>query len=149
MAETGTELLHVSDGKLGNVVFGIGSTLISPPLSVSQVEHYLGNIKSFPATTELVDIKNGVPAKTSVTNLDLTKAMQYGNHSAVVDHMDLVWEKVCEDIRRNRVLVFGRESAATLKGLRVAPLGAVTHTRSGSLTITRLRPEWLEGRRGD
>ena len=40
MAETGTELLHVSDGKLGNVVFGIGSTLISPPLSVSQVEHY-------------------------------------------------------------------------------------------------------------
>ena len=41
--------------------------------------------------------------------------------------MDLV-EKLYEDVRRNRVLVFNRESAAALKGLRVAPLGAVvTH----------------------
>ena len=32
------------------------------------------------------------------------------------------------DLQRNRVLVFNRESAAALKGLRVAPLGAVvTH----------------------
>ena len=54
--------------------------------------------------------------------------MQYGNHSAVVEHMDLVWGKLFEDIGRNRVLVFDRESAASLKGLRVAPLGAVvTH----------------------
>ena len=39
MAETGTELLHVSDGTGGNVAVGIGGTLVSPPLSVSQVEH--------------------------------------------------------------------------------------------------------------
>ena len=38
-AETGTELLHVSDGTGGNVAVGIGGTLVSPPLSVSQVEH--------------------------------------------------------------------------------------------------------------
>ena len=42
--------------------------------------------------------------------------------------MDLVWEKLFEDIRRNRVLVFDRKSAASPKDLRVAPLGAVvTH----------------------
>ena len=64
MVETGTELLHVRDGKVGNVAIGIGGTLVSPPLSVSQVEHYFGNIKGFPAITELVDIiKNGVPVK--------------------------------------------------------------------------------------
>ena len=33
MAETGTELLHVSDGTGGNVAVGIGGTLVSPPLS--------------------------------------------------------------------------------------------------------------------
>ena len=54
--------------------------------------------------------------------------MQYGNHSAVIEHMDLVWEKLFEDIRRNRVLAFDGKSTASRKGLRVAPLGAVvTH----------------------
>ena len=53
--------------------------------------------------------------------------MQYGIHSAGVEHMDLVWEKLLliEDFRRNRVLVFGRESATSLKGRRVESLGAV------------------------
>ena len=92
MAETGTELLLVSDGKVENVAVGVGGTLVSPPSSVSQVEHYFGNIKGFPAITELVDIKNGVLVKTLVSNLDLTRAMQCGNYSAVVEHMDLVWE---------------------------------------------------------
>ena len=74
MADTGAELLHVSDGKVENVAVGIGTTLVSPPPSVSQVEHYFRNIKGFPAITELVDIKNGVPVKTPVSNLDLTRA---------------------------------------------------------------------------
>ena len=102
---------------------------MSPPLSVGKVEHYFGNIKGFPAITERVDIiNNGVPVKTSVTSLDPPRAMQYDNHSAVVEHMDLVWENLFEDIRRNRVLVFDREFAASVKGLRVGPLGAVvTH----------------------
>ena len=54
MAETGTKLLHVSDGEVLNAAVGIGGTLVSPPLSVSLVEHYFGNIKSFSAITELV-----------------------------------------------------------------------------------------------
>ena len=36
--------------------------------------------------------------------------------------------KLFDDIQRNRVLVFNRDSASSIKGLRVAPLGAVvTH----------------------
>ena len=81
--------------------------MTSPPLSVGQVEHYFGNIKGFPAVTKLVDIiKNGVPVKTSVTILDPAREMQYGNHSAVVEHMDPVWEKLFENVRPNCVLVF-------------------------------------------
>ena len=57
--------------------------------------------------------------------------MQYGNHSVVVDYMDLVWEKLFKDIRRNRVLVFDGESVAALKGLRVALLGAVVMHKVG------------------
>ena len=87
-------------------------------------------MKTFAAITELIDImKNGVPVKTAVTNLDPSRAIRYGNHSTAFEHVDLVWEKRSKDVRRNRVLVFkNRESAAALKGLRVAPLGAVvTH----------------------
>ena len=41
-------VLHVSDGKVGDVVFGVGGTTVSPPLSVDQVEHYVGVTKGFP-----------------------------------------------------------------------------------------------------
>ena len=92
MAETGSELLYVSNGKVVNVPVGLGDTLVPPRLSFSQAEHYFANIKSLPALTELVDIKNDVPVKTSITNLDPTRAMQYGNDSAVVEHKDVVWE---------------------------------------------------------
>ena len=67
--------VHVSDGKVGNVAVGIGGNLVPPPLSASQAEHYFGNMKGFSAIMELVDIKNGVSVKTSVTNLDPTRAM--------------------------------------------------------------------------
>ena len=38
--------------------------------------------------------------------------------------LDLVWERLFDDIRRNRVLVFNRDSALSIKGLLVAPLSA-------------------------
>ena len=46
MAKTGTDLLHVCDGKVGNVAAGIGATLVSPPLSVGQVETISGILKA-------------------------------------------------------------------------------------------------------
>lgn len=109
MAETGTELLHVREGKVGDVAAGIGGTLVLPPLSVNQVEHYFGKVKGFPDIAELIDIKNDVPAKTSVTNLNPSGAMRYGNRRTVPHHVDLVWEKLYQGIQRNRVLVFNRE----------------------------------------
>ena len=67
--------------------------------------------------------------------------------------MDLVWEKLFEDIRRNRVLVFDRKSAASPKDLRVAPLGAVvTHKvriNNDYSFEAGVATEWLGGRMGD
>lgn len=50
--------------------------------------------------------------------------------AALHDHMDLVWEKLYEYIRRNRVLlvVFDKAAPASLEVVRLAPLGdVVTH----------------------
>lgn len=103
MAATGTDKSHATDGRVGGKAVGTKGTLVSPSLSVGQVEHYFGDIKGFPA---IDTIKNVVPVKPTVANLEPTKAMQYGNHSTELGHMDSVSEN--EDIRRNRVLVFGK-----------------------------------------
>ena len=45
MVETGTELLHASDGEAGNVAVGIRGTLVSPPVSV-RWNTILGSLKA-------------------------------------------------------------------------------------------------------
>lgn len=68
--------------------------MVSPPFSLGQVEQCFADSKGVAAITELASIiKNGFPVKTSVSDLDLTRAMQYRNHSAVAEHMDLASEK--------------------------------------------------------
>ena len=129
MARTGTGLVLLNDRRVGDVATGLGGTLVLPPLSVNDVKHHFGNVKGFPGISVLVDlIKHGVPVVTSATPTDPRQAFQYGNHSSVQEHMSTVWEKLCEDVRRNRCLVFTREAAEKIVGLRIAPLGAVvTH----------------------
>lgn len=65
----------------------------------------------------------------SVTDLGLTRAMQYTNHSAVAEHMDLAWKKLYEAVRRHRALVMDIESSFSWKGHRLAPLSAVLSHR--------------------
>ena len=129
MAQTGTELVLLNDGRVGNVATGLGGTLVLPPLNVDDVKHNFGEVKGFPGISDLVEIiKHGVPVVTSATPTDPRQALQYGNHSSIQEHRSTVWEKLCEDVRRNRCLVFTREAAEKTVGLRVAPLGAVvTH----------------------
>ena len=129
MARTGTELVLLNDGRVGDVATGLGGTLVLPPLNVDDVKHHFGKVRGFPWISDLVEtIKHGVPVVTSATPTDPRQALQYGNHSSVQEYMPTVWEKLCEDVRRNRCLVFTREAAEKIVGLRVAPLGAVvTH----------------------
>ena len=126
MARTGTELVLLNDGRVGDVATGLGGTLVLPPLNVDDAKHHFGRVKEFPGISDLVEIiKHGVPVVTSATPTDPRQALQYGNHSSVQEHMPIVWEKLCEDVRRNRCLVFTREAAEKIVGLRVASLGAV------------------------
>ena len=126
MARTGTELVLLNDGRVGDVATGLGGTLVLPPLNVDDAKHHFRKVKGFPGISDLVEIiKHGVPVVTSTTPTDPRQALQYGNHSSVHEHMPIVWEKLCEDVRQNRCLVFIRKAAEKIVGLRVAPLGAV------------------------
>lgn len=76
-----------------NVAVRIGGNLVSPPLSGDQVKRYFGDVQGLPKIDELIDIiQNGVPVKQTVTKLDPTSALQYGNHSGalLIEHKDLV-----------------------------------------------------------
>ena len=75
MARTGTELVLLNDGRVGDVATGLGGTLVLPPLNVDDVKHHFGNVKEFPGISVLVDlIKHGVPVVTSATPTDPRKA---------------------------------------------------------------------------
>ena len=48
MARTGTELVLLNDGRVGDVATGLGGTLVLPPLNIDDVKHPFGNVKGFP-----------------------------------------------------------------------------------------------------
>lgn len=55
MAETCNAILKLHEGRLGDVARGIGGTLLSPPLELSDVQKYLEEIKGFPEFDNLLE----------------------------------------------------------------------------------------------
>ena len=47
MARTGTELVLLNDGRVGDVATGIGGTLVLPPLNVDDVKHHFEEVKGW------------------------------------------------------------------------------------------------------
>ena len=95
MARTGTELVLLNDGKVGDIATGIGGTLVLPPLNVDDVKHHFGEVKGFLGISDLVEIiKHGVPVVTSSTPTDPRQTFQYGNHSSVQEHRSKVWKNM-------------------------------------------------------
>ena len=94
-------------------------------------------------------IKHGVPRVTSSKSTDLQQALQYGNDSIVQEHMYTVWEKICEYVRRNRCLVFTRETAAKIVERRVAPLGTVVTHKVRIINDYLVDPSRIRGEKGD
>ena len=149
MARTGTELVLLNDGRVGDVATGLGGTLVLLPLNVDDVKHHFGKVKGFPGISDLVEIiKHGVPVVTSATPTDPRQALQYENHSSIQEHMSTVWGKLCEDVRQNRCLVFTREAAEKIVGLRVAPLGAVVTHKVRIITDYSFDPSTTRGEKG-
>lgn len=103
IASIGTKLAHLHMGNLGQVVQALGGprrpsaaldgTRVSPPVSLSDVQHYVGDMKSFPRVLELMKIlKHGLSVNTKYSKHDLEKALQYGNHRSIEEHLPIVWE---------------------------------------------------------
>ena len=128
-ARTGTDLVLLNDGRV-DVATRIDGTSVLPPLNVDNAKHYFGEVKGYPGISDVVEIlEHGVPVVTSSTPTDPRQALQYGNHSSVQEHSCTVWEKLCEDVRWNRCLIFTRgrrqNSWATC-----SPLGSCGHPQS-------------------
>ena len=47
MARTGTELVLLNGGRVGDVATGIGGTLVLPPLNVDDVKHHFEEVKGW------------------------------------------------------------------------------------------------------
>ena len=95
MARTGTGLVLLNDGRVGDVATGLSGTLVLPPLNADDVKHHFGEVMEFPGISDLVKIiEQVVPVVTSATPTDPRQALQYGNHSGIQEHRSTVWEKL-------------------------------------------------------
>lgn len=98
LAVTCATLARMNKGRNGDVARGIGGTLVSPPLNVSDVTRYFGDVKYFPHLDKLLRIvRHGVhDTATTQTNLEMT--LEYGNHSSISNHL----QNYSEDLKRNK-----------------------------------------------
>ena len=78
---------------------------------------------------ELVSIVTaGVPVNAVMSGVDLERALQYGNHRSVSEHLLTIWKTIGEDVRRQKCSVILKSAAHEISNLRVSPLAAVvTH----------------------
>ena len=59
------------------------------------MQRYLGDLKGFGAVNEIVSmITGGVLVNAVTTDVDLKRALQYGNHRSVTEHLPAVWKKL-------------------------------------------------------
>ena len=89
MADTCTHLARPNGGRTGDVARGIGGTLVSPLLNVSDVKRYFRGVKKFPQLAELLRV---VP-ETKQSQADLKTTLEYGNHKTLQDHLPQIWAK--------------------------------------------------------
>lgn len=149
LANTGSLLLKMNQGKLGDVAREIGGTLVSPPLNLNDVERHFGSKMQFPDIPNLIDIVDkGVPAKTHDNAPDLTSSLRYGNHATIDAHMDVVWEKLIDDVQQNRCLVFNKADVESMEGVRVSPLGAVVGKKIRIINDFSFDPKLMRGQKG-
>lgn len=76
---------------------------MSPALNSNNIARYFGDDKKFPGISELVQIiKHGVPVKCAPSQAEFNAALAYGNHPSIDNHLPQVWDKHCNNVRRNR-----------------------------------------------
>ena len=90
-----------------------------------RVEAFFGDKHKCPGIDHLKRIARvGVPVDV-LPGGDLTKELEYGNHSSASTFDEAVWEKAVADVAWGRAIVFPKEQAGQVPGLRVSPIGVV------------------------
>ena len=104
--------------------------LLVPRVDAVRVLEWFGGIKQFSHAQQVAQILfHGVPVRVNVVG-DLKAALQYSNHSSIVQYTGHFVAKVAEVVRLGRAFIFPREMASRIPGLRVSPVGvAVSATK--------------------
>ena len=96
LAHICTTVMRDKRGVVGDVARAIGGSLVAPPIDPVHIQR-------FGAVDELVRIvTGGVPVHAAATGADLERALLYGNHLSVYEHLPAVWKQLGEDVRRQK-----------------------------------------------
>ena len=102
----------------------VGGGLVAPPIDSIQIQSYFGDLKGFETIDELIKIVvTGVPVHVAATRVELDHTLQYSNHRSANEYLPEIWEKLGEDVRREKCLVIRKSTAPEIPHLRTA----VTH----------------------
>ena len=134
---------------MGDVARAIGGSLVAPPIDPAHIQPYLGDLKGFGAVDELVTmVTGGVRVNAAATDVDLERALRYGNNRSAIEHLPAIWKKVGEDVRRQTCLVIQKSSAHEIPNLTISPLSTVvTHKGTDDQCFFVCRAEQREERR--
>ena len=111
---------------MGDVARSVGGALVAFPVDPAQIQRYFGDQKGLEDVDKLITIvTGGVPVPAAATRVELTHALQYGNHRSALAHLPAIWEKLGEDVRREKSLVIRKSFASEIPNLRVSPLAPV------------------------
>ena len=103
----------------------VESSLCIPRARGAFIRRWFGEEKGFPKANMLVSaVEQGVPIAVKAGS-NATTALKYGNHKSVVPFAEKVRQRVYDDVRLGRAVVFPRSAARMISGLRLSPLGAV------------------------
>jgi len=92
MADTGSDMMKLHEGRLGDVALAIGGTLVSPPLELNDISEYIGDKNGFPQIEKLLElVGEGATARTGSTEANLTSALKYGNNRSIDECLSQVW----------------------------------------------------------
>ena len=94
LANICTTMMRNKRGVVRDVARAIGGSLVAPPIDPVHIQRYFGDLKGFGAVDDLVMIvTGGVPVHAAATGVDLDRALQYGNHPSVNEHLPAVRKK--------------------------------------------------------
>ena len=125
---------------MGNVARVIGGSLVAPPVDPIHIQRYFGELKVFGAVDELVTmVTGGVPVNTAATDVDLERALQYGSHLSVIEHLPTILKKIGDDVRRQKCLATQKSAAHESRITEHRSWRSSRHTRHGYSMILRSR----------